>query len=185
MLVPAYGEKAVDDNWNTSAQVGITANLVRDVAGSYPIDNIRIYATGQSMGGMISFYLNSRDPDLFAASMFVGSQWDIKVLQPLTRTKFIYIVSAADAKASAGMKEVIELMKQKSVPLAETEFSAQLPQAEQNALAAQMLAEGKSANFIRFTPNSVVPECSTLDKHTLSAFEKMNRELKQWAEQEV
>lgn len=158
VLVPAYDSKAVNDDWTTSEQVGITANLVRDVASRHPIDSKRLYATGQSMGGMIAFYLNSTEPGLFAASMFVGSQWDITALEPLTRAKFIYTVSAADPKASVGMKEVMDLLTQNNVPYAETEFSARLPQAEQNRQVAQMLAEGKHANFIRFSPNTVVPE---------------------------
>lgn len=158
VLVPAYDTKAVNDDWTTSEQVGITANLVRDIMANYPIDHKRVYTTGQSMGGMISFYLNSIEPELFTASMFVGSQWDINVLKPLTNAKFIYTVSAADPKASIGMKEVMDLMRQNSVPIAETEFSALLPKDEQNQQVAQMLGQGKSANFIRFTPNTVVPK---------------------------
>lgn len=158
VLVPAYEKGAVNDQWQTSEQVKVTANLVREVTKNYPIDNQRLYTTGQSMGGMISFYLNITEPDLFAASMFVGSQWDISVLEPLTRAKFIYTVSAADPKASVGMKEVIELMKQKNISIAETEFSALLPQDKQNQEVTKILNEGKSANFIRFTPNTVVPK---------------------------
>lgn len=161
VLVPAYDKGAINDQWQTSEQVKVTANLVREVMAKYPIDNKRVYTTGQSMGGMISFYLNSIEPDLFTASMFVGSQWDIKVLQPLTKAKFIYTVSAADPKASVGMQEVIGLMKQSNVPIAETEFSALLPQSEQNRQVADMLKQGKSANFIRFTPNTVVPKDTT------------------------
>ncbi|OOS05479.1 Putative esterase [Moraxella cuniculi DSM 21768] len=161
VLVPAYDTKATSDDWQTSNQVKVTPNLVREIAKKYPIDSKRLYTTGQSMGGMISFYLNSIEPDLFAASMFVGSQWDINVLEPLTRAKFIYTVSAADPKASVGMKEVIELMNKNGVQIAETEFSAKLPQAEQNQAVAKMLAENKSANFIRFTPNTVVPQGNT------------------------
>lgn len=157
VLVPGYDSKAVNDDWTTSDQVGITANLVRNIIANYPIDDKRIYATGQSMGGMVSFYLNSIEPELFTASMFVGSQWDINVLKPLTKAKFIYTVSAADPKASVGMKEVIELMKQNNVPYSETEFSAQLVQQRQNQQVAEMLKQGNQVNFIRFSPNTVVP----------------------------
>ncbi|HGO5854172.1 TPA: pyrroline-5-carboxylate reductase [Mannheimia haemolytica] len=158
VLVPAYDKGAVNDQWQTSDQVKVTANLVRDAIAKYPIDNKRVYTTGQSMGGMISFYLNSIEPELFTASMFVGSQWDINVLKPLTNAKFIYTVSAADPKASIGMKEVMDLMQQNSVPIAETEFSALLPKDEQNQKVAEILTQGKPANFIRFTPNTVVPK---------------------------
>lgn len=161
VLVPSYDTKAVHDDWTTSEQVGITPNLVRNIIANYPIDDKRVYTTGQSMGGMISFYLNSIEPNLFTASMFVGSQWDIKVLKPLTNAKFIYAVSAADPKASVGMKEVIGLIQENKVPYSETEFSARLPQTAQNKLVADMLKQGNHANFIRFTPNTVVPNGST------------------------
>lgn len=158
VFVPAYDSKAVNDNWETTEQVKITPNLVREIAQKYPIDNRRIYTTGQSMGGMISFYLNSIEPDLFTASMFVGSQWDISVLKPLTKAKFIYTVSAADPKASKGMAEVISLMKDNGVAYEETQFSAKLSQSEQNDKVLAMLKKGKAVNFIQFTPNTVVPK---------------------------
>ena len=44
---------------------------------------------------------------------------------------------------------------------AETEFSAKLPQSEQDAKVRQMLAQGRRINFIRFTPNTVIPANTT------------------------
>ena len=38
---------------------------------------------------------------------------------------------------------------------------AKLPQTEQDAKVQQMLAQGKRINFIRFAPNTVIPENST------------------------
>ncbi len=157
VLVPAFSQVAVQDDWSTTDEVGMALRLFKNIVRNYPIDPARLYTTGQSMGGMISFYLNSIEPDLFTASMFVGSQWDINVLKPLTKAKFIYTVSAGDQKASKGMAQVIDLMKQNNVPYTETELSAKLPQSEQNSEVSKILAQGKNANFIRFTPNTVVP----------------------------
>lgn len=50
VLVPAYDTKATSDDWQTSDQVKITPNLVREIAKKYPIDSKRLYTTGQSMG---------------------------------------------------------------------------------------------------------------------------------------
>ncbi|MBH5328477.1 pyrroline-5-carboxylate reductase [Eikenella sp. S3360] len=161
VLVPSYTETAVNDQWQTTDEVGMTLRLVHSLLAEKPIDADRVYTTGQSMGGMISFYLNSIEPELFAASMFVGSQWDISVLKPLEQAKFIYTVSAGDQKASGGMAEVGEMLQRDNVPYAETEFSAKLPQAQQDAQVQKMLAQGRRINFIRFTPNTVVPEGST------------------------
>ena len=161
VLVPSYTETAVNDQWQTTDEVAITLRLVKSLIREKPIDPDRVYTTGQSMGGMISFYLNSIEPNFFAASMFVGSQWDIKVLKPLEQANFIYAVSAADEKASMGMAQVGEMLRQDKVPYAESEFSARLPQAEQDAQVQKMLAQGRRINFIRFTPNTVMPEGST------------------------
>ena len=161
VLVPSYTETAVNDQWQTTDEVGMTLRLVRSLMAEKPIDPDRVYTTGQSMGGMISFYLNSIEPNLFAASMFVGSQWDINVLKPLAQAKFIYTVSAGDPKASAGMAQVGEMLQQNKVAYAETEFSAKLPQSEQDAKVRQMLAQGRRINFIRFTPNTVIPANTT------------------------
>ena len=98
VLVPSYTETAVNDQWQTSDEVGMTLRLVKSLMTQKPIDPNRVYTTGQSMGGMISFYLNSIEPNFFAASMFVGSQWDINVLKPLAQAKFIYTVSAGDLR---------------------------------------------------------------------------------------
>ncbi|MBN6065682.1 pyrroline-5-carboxylate reductase [Aggregatibacter actinomycetemcomitans] len=161
VLVPSYTETAVNDQWQTSEEVAMTLRLLKTLIAEKPVDADRVYTTGQSMGGMISFYLNSIEPKLFAASMFVGSQWDINVLKPLEQAKFIYTVSAADQKASAGMAQVGDMLKKDKVAYAETEFSAKLPQAEQDAQVQKMLAQGRNINFIRFTPNTVIPENST------------------------
>ena len=75
---------------------------------------------------------------------------DINVLKPLEKAKFIYTVSAGDSKASAGMAQVGKMLKQDKVSYAETEFSAKLPQTEQDAKVQQMLAQVKRINFIRF-----------------------------------
>ncbi|MBF1281834.1 MAG: pyrroline-5-carboxylate reductase [Neisseria sp.] len=161
VLVPSYTETAVNDKWETTAEVPMTLRLVKNLIAEKAIDANRVYTTGQSMGGMISFYLNSIEPNFFAASMFVGSQWDINVLKPLEKAKFIYTVSAGDSKASAGMAQVGKMLKQDKVSYAETEFSAKLPQTEQDAKVQQMLAQGKRINFIRFAPNTVIPGNST------------------------
>ncbi|MGP1462326.1 hypothetical protein [Tannerella sp.] len=91
-----------------SEQVVATPNLVRQIIKNYPIDANRVYTTGQSMDGMISFYLNSVEPTLFAATLFAGSQCDINVLKPLRKAKFIYIVSAGDPKASKEWQRLLQ-----------------------------------------------------------------------------
>lgn len=67
-------ENVVNDDWEATDEVDMTLRLLSSVVSQYSIDKNRLYTTGQSMGGMISFYLNANQPDLFAASIFVASQ---------------------------------------------------------------------------------------------------------------
>jgi len=163
VLVPSFAgpDWAVNDKFETSEEVDIAYRLLNDVVARYSIDKNRIYTTGQSMGGMISFHFNATHPDLFAASVFVGSQWDISKLQPLANATFFYIVSASDEKASSGMQQVGNMLTEKGVKYGSTEFSAKLPQAEQEQKVEDLIKQGHKINFVQFTKGTVVPEGST------------------------
>ena len=160
VLVPVFDgpDWAVNDKWETSEEVGIAYRLLKDVIANYSIDNDRLYTTGQSMGGMVSFYLNATYPELFAASIFVGSQWNIDVLKPLINDTFFYIVSTGDEKASNGMQQVGSLLTNNDVKYGSIEFSAQLPQVEQEQQVKNLINQDYNINFIKFTQGTVVPE---------------------------
>lgn len=160
VLVPSFSgpQRATNDDWQVSDEVGVANRLLKQIIADYNVDPERVYATGQSMGGMISFYLNATEPDLFAATIYVGSQWDTKVLAPLAKDRFLYIISAADPKASVGMRELGTLLASLGVKYGEAEFSAALPQSEQDTLTKNLLDKGLSINFIRFAPGTVAPE---------------------------
>lgn len=163
VLVPSFAgpDWAVNDKWETSEEVDIAYRLLNDVVARYSIDKNRLYTTGQSMGGMISFHFNATHADLFAASVFVGSQWDISKLQPLANATFFYIVSAGDEKASSGMQQVGSMLTEKGIKYGSTEFSAKLPQAEQEQKVEDLIKQGHKINFVQFTKGTVVPEGST------------------------
>lgn len=160
VLVPSFEgpQPATNDQWQVSDEGEIAMRLLQSVVNQYSIDKNRLYTTGQSMGGMLSFYFNVKYPDVFAASIFVGSQWDSNVLAPLAKKNFFYIISAADPKASVGMKQLGEVLKNEGAKFGEVEFSAQLPESEQNKIINNLIKEGNHINFVRFTPNTVVPQ---------------------------
>ena len=160
VLVPSFEgpENVVNDNWEVSEEADIALRLLHTVVAEYGIDENRLYVTGQSMGGMISFYLNANYPDVFAASMFVGSQWDIEVLEPLVDMNFLYIVSEGDPKASKGMDEVGLLLDENEVSYGTVKFAADLPLEEQNSLSQKLLNQGYGINFIEFDAGTVAPE---------------------------
>ena len=161
VLVPVFTETVVDDNFNHSEQIEVAVRLIQSLTEEYSIDTNRLYTTGQSMGGMTSFYLNVTYPDLFAASLFVGSQWDNSILNALEDDSFFYIVAAGDPKASAGQSGLMEVFDGDGAAYSHAEWSAQDDAETQNAAVAALLSEGNSANFITFTLGSTTADGSS------------------------
>lgn len=158
ILVPAFTETVVDDNWNTSEEIEVAVRLIAALQETYSIDSSRLYTTGQSMGCMTSLYLNSVYPDLFAASLFVSGQWDISVLKPLEEKSFFYVTAAGDAKASGGQTEVMEMFEADGVPYTYGTWDAQDDEETQSAAAEELISQGCSANMIRFEEGTVLGE---------------------------
>ena len=156
VLVPAYTGTVTDDNWNASEQLDATVNLITYLTENYSIDRDRLYTTGQSMGCMSSLYLNSKYPDLFAASLYVSGQWDISVLDVLEDQTFFYVTAGGDEKASGGQDEVMALFDQDQVPYSYQSWDAQEDADAQNDLVQAMIDEGNQANMIRFETGTVL-----------------------------
>ena len=109
VFCPAFSETVVNDDYSTSVQIDTAVKVLNEMIDTYNIDTSRIYTTGQSMGCMTSLYLNSKYPDLFAASLYVSGQWDITTLKSLETQKFFYITCSGDQKASGGQTEVMDM----------------------------------------------------------------------------
>ena len=168
VFVPAFSETVVDDYWNVSDQVETAVNIIKALQEEFSIDADRLYTTGQSMGCMTSLYLNSKYPDLFAASMFVSGQWDINVLKPLENATFFYITAGGDMKASGGQDEVMAMLDADGVAYTYGTWNAQNSDEEQTAAVEALLAEGLPINMIRFEAGSVFREGQSGMEHMAS-----------------
>ncbi|NCB92449.1 MAG: pyrroline-5-carboxylate reductase [Clostridia bacterium] len=168
VFVPAFTETVVDDNWTTSEQIEVVVKIIESLSEQYHVDENRIYATGQSMGCMTSLYLNSKYPDLFAASLFVSGQWDISVLQGLEDKKFFYITAGGDTNASGGQDEVKAMFDTDGVSYSYGTWNAQNLAEEQNAAVETLLSEGNQANMIRFEAGTVFKEGESGMEHMAS-----------------
>ena len=168
VLVPQYTDWAVQDDWSTTDEVEMTIRLLQYVCKEYKVDQRRLYTTGQSMGGMMSFYFNIAHPDLFAASLFVSSQWDTSKMKDFDKRKFFYIVSGGDGKASGGMRELTAVLKKQNAHIDSATWSAKLPPAEQERLAEALIAKGGSINFVCFEKGSVLPASGQGMEHMAS-----------------
>ena len=161
VVVPVFTETIVDDSFNHSDQIEVALRLIQSLTEQYSIDTNRLYTTGQSMGGMTSFYLNVAYPDLFAASLFVGSQWDNGILSALEDDSFFYIVAAGDPRASEGQSGLMAVFDGDGAAYSHAEWSAQDDAETQNAAVEALLAEGNNANFITFALGSTTTDGST------------------------
>lgn len=158
VLVPQYSYITVNNKWQTMPEVDETIELLKDIVKREQVDEDRLYTTGQSMGGMMSLYFNIKYPDIFAASMFVSCQWDVAEMDGFKDKKFVYITAGGDKEATGGADQLKALLKKENAPFAEAIWSARLPEAEQDSLAAALLAKGEPRNFITFEGNTVLPE---------------------------
>lgn len=168
VMVPVFTETVVDDSFNTLPQIDVAVKIIRHLMDTQPIDPARIYTTGQSMGGMTSFHLNVAYPDLFAASLFVGSQWDNSLLSVLEDKRFFYIVSAGDDKASMGQAGLKAVFDADGAAYSSAEWSAKDDADSQNEAVRGMIAEGCGANFITFTKGTTLEEGAGGSEHLTS-----------------
>ena len=168
VLVPQYTDWAVQDDWSTTDEVEMTIRLLEKVCKEYKVDTNRLYTTGQSMGGMMSFYFNITHPDLFAASLFVSSQWDTSKMKDFGRKHFFYIVAGGDQKASDGMNGLAKVLQENGARVDSASWSAKLPAEEQERLAEELIARGSGINFIRWEAGSVLPESGRAMEHMAS-----------------
>ena len=168
VLVPQYTDWAVQDDWSTTDEVEMTIRLLEAICRQYNVDTNRLYTTGQSMGGMMSFYFNIVHPDLFAASLFVSSQWDTSKMQDFGRKHFFYIVAGGDQKAYGGMQDLAKVLKANDARVDSASWSAKLPVEEQERLAEHLIARGGNVNFIKWEAGSVLPETGRAMEHMAS-----------------
>ncbi|MDE5900691.1 MAG: hypothetical protein K2H33_04970 [Muribaculaceae bacterium] len=164
VLVPQYSGVAVNDAYEHTDEVDMVARLVQKVASQHQVDKNRLYTTGQSMGGMISMYYNYAYSDLFAASIFVDCHWDSATFPELVKHKFVYITAG-----KAGTFDALEQAAQNAgIKYEYTDFSAKLPQAEQDSLASEILAKGAPITIINLTSKSVLPADGKGSEHMYS-----------------
>ena len=164
VLVPQYSGVAVNDAYEHTDEVDMVARLVMDVAQNCNVDADRLYTTGQSMGGMISMYYNSAYPDLFAASIFVDCHWDSATFPELVKHKFVFVTAG-----KAGTFDALENAAQDAgIQYEYTDFSAKLPQDQQDSLASEILAHGAPITIINFTSKSVLPADGKGSEHMYS-----------------
>ncbi len=158
VLVPQFSGVAVNDAYEHTPEVETVLKLLKHVVANHAVDANRLYATGQSMGGMISMYYNIKHPGIFAASIFVDCHWDKGGFDKLVEHPFIMIYAGRNGKAWQSVQAIEDAARKMSRGYTWSEWSARLPQQTQDDLASNQLEKGKPVNLMGFENGTVLPE---------------------------
>lgn len=168
VLVPQFSGVAVNDAYQHTDEVDMVMRLLEKVVAEKNVDRGRIYTTGQSMGGMISMYFNVTYPDVFAASIFVDCHWDTSTFDSLVKHRFVYFIAGDSGGAYRCLEPLEAAARQENVAYTFAEWSAKLPEADQNGIAAAMLEKGAPVNIFEFEPKTVLPADGKGSEHMYS-----------------
>ncbi|MQS88956.1 alpha/beta hydrolase-fold protein [Companilactobacillus mishanensis] len=157
-----FGSKVVKKNVNTYL------DLLDHLESKYSINKDRLYGSGQSMGGMTMFYLNATHPNLFAATLYTSSQWDVSQLQKLKNQKFFYIAAGGDSNASTGQKNVKKMLKKDGKQYTSVTLDATASAKTKNSAVNKLIDKNKNANFITWKSGSVLKDSTKGMEHMAS-----------------
>ena len=168
VLVPQFSGVAVNDAYEHTPEADFLVSLLGAVVKENAVDASRLYATGQSMGGMLAMYYNIKYPRLFAASLFVDCHWDRAGLDRLVERPFIMVYAGNSGKSRETGQAIEEAARRMGRSYTWAEWSARLPLERQDELAATQLEKGQPINLFGFEPGSVLPESGRGSEHMYS-----------------
>ena len=148
VLAPQYSRQVVDDNGDITSDLDATVNLIRDyLISKYSIDEKKLYATGQSMGGMMAIVMNYKYPELFAASYLVACQWNPKEVSTMAKNNLWITVSTGDAKAYPGMNAITSELIKKGATVAKDNWRADYTDAQFLEGARKVIAQKSNIKY--------------------------------------
>jgi predicted peptidase len=157
VLAPVYPTVVIDDDYKPTTLFDTTIKLVKDLTSRYSINPNRLYATGQSMGAMMTLGMNIEHPDLFAASFVVAGQWPSAEATPLARKDLWIVVSQGDDKAYPGENAITDVITQNGTKVSRATWDGRSTPAEFAIDVQKLQASGSSVNYASFVKGSVLP----------------------------
>ena len=148
VLAPQYSKQVVDDNGDITSDLDATVNLIRDyLISKYSIDEKKLYATGQSMGGMMAIVMNYKYPELFAASYLVACQWNPKEVSTMAKNNLWITVSTGDEKAYPGMNAITSELIKRGATVAKDNWRADYTDAQFLEGARKVIAQKSNIKY--------------------------------------
>ena len=158
VLVPAYSEKTAFDDFTVTWQCEATAELIADLVKRYPIDERRIYGTGQSMGCMMLYELMYTHPKLFAAAYAVAGQWDPAKIAALKDQNIWILISEKDEKAWPIMNEGLRLLADSGVKISKGHIDAKADDNTKRLFAEEVISQEANIQFTWYEGSSNLPD---------------------------
>ncbi|MDV9175664.1 alpha/beta hydrolase-fold protein [Streptomyces sp. W16] len=165
VLAPEYDSVVIDDTYKPSPLFDTTAHLVQSLTKKYSLDRKRLYATGQSMGAMMTLGLNIKYPDLFGASFVVAGQWPADQAKPLAKKKLWIVVSQDDDKSYSGENAITKVIKEQGTAVATAVWDGRSKGAQFAADVRSLKAQKAPVNYAAFKTGTVVPAGSATSAH--------------------
>ncbi len=166
VLVPQYTDANSGDD-------AYTMELVKDVMRQYSVNEDRLYLAGQSAGTIRSLKLLIHHPDTFAGAMLIAGQADSgyeELLAQLKDQHIWFVASAGDARAYPGIQAIVDAVEEEGTEVTISQWSARLPDEEQEALVEKMVASGTTINWTIYDAGTVMKD----DVSVSDATEHMN-----------
>lgn len=158
VLAPQFPSKTAEDDFKVTWEADAVVELVRYLLTVCPVDEKRIYGTGQSMGCMMLCELMIRNPGFFAGCFLVAGQWNPDTMGAVKKENIWVLVSEKDEKAFPIMGECMERIEQAGGRVSRGSVDAKAPIEDQNAAMRRIIQEGRHIIFTWYEKDSVLPE---------------------------
>lgn len=158
VLAPQYDEIIVDDLYQVSPMLDTTINLIENIKKQYPVDAQRIYATGQSGGGMMSLAMNIKYPKYFTASYIVASKWGADLVPPIAKNKLWIMASVDDIGAFPSQNAITKRLERNGAKVSRAYWNAKWNADEYRFAFDDIMTETSNVKYTVYEKGSVFKE---------------------------
>ncbi|MBE5838826.1 hypothetical protein [Butyrivibrio sp.] len=144
-----YEDKYINDYWEYyDGYLYGTINLLKQLIQDYPIDDNRVYSTGQSMGCMATMVMMREEPGLIDAGYLMAGQWDPEDIKDIYNENILFLVSEddpADGKLTADE----EMWKSMGAVTADSKISVLNTEEERAQIVENLVSQEANMYFLR------------------------------------
>jgi predicted peptidase len=146
---PSYvlaAQVPVGSSWTTPAVQSALLELIDRVVDTYPIDEDRLYLTGLSLGGIGSFDILPKHPDLFAGALLIAATGDPSRM-PLMVDVPVWATHSIDdpvVNYTTGTLALINALEAAGAVVTRGEWAGNLPEREAEAEALRLWRQAEA-----------------------------------------